>query len=75
MKLIMYVKSLQKMTQITKIITSVFSPNDTRVMLGRWEISKTDKEIAKVIQLANEDHCGTCLDSPKEPASVPMKHA
>jgi hypothetical protein len=69
----MYVKSLQKMTQITKIITSVFLPNDTRVMLGRWDISKTDKEIAKVIQLANEDHCGTCLDSPKESTSVPTK--
>jgi len=52
--------SLQKITKITKMITSVFSPNDTRLLLGRWQIHKSEKTIAKVIQLANEDHCGTC---------------
>lgn len=75
MNIITHLKYLQKTTQITQMITSVFSSNNTNIMLGRWNISKTDKEIAKVIQLANEDHCGTCLDSPKEPTSIPRKDA
>jgi hypothetical protein len=78
MKLITYVKSFQisQISQISQIIISVLSPNDdTRLMLGRWHIRKTEQEIAKVIQMANEDHCGTCSDSPKESVSTEMKHS
>ena len=73
MKFITYVKSFQ-INQIGQIIISVLSSNnDNRLMLGRWHIRKTEQEIAKVIQMANEDHCGTCSDSPKESVSTEMK--
>jgi hypothetical protein len=29
--------------------------------LGRWKIEKSNKQINKIIDLSNEDHCGTCL--------------
>jgi hypothetical protein len=34
--------------------------NNTRPPLGRWLLKK-DNQIARIVQYANEDHCGTCV--------------
>jgi hypothetical protein len=34
--------------------------NNDKKILGRWNIDYCDKKINQKIDLANEDHCGTC---------------
>ncbi len=59
------------MTTVNKIVTfsktlshvffEMFKKNkDTRVHLGRWNLTKCDKIRNNKIDLSNEDHCGTC---------------
>jgi hypothetical protein len=49
------------MKYITKIITYV---TRTRVATpqGRWEINYCNIKTGRKIDLANEDHCGTCSE-------------
>jgi 2-C-methyl-D-erythritol 4-phosphate cytidylyltransferase len=35
-------------------------------MLGRWRVGYSEETISKIIERANEDHCGTCVVPPKE---------
>lgn len=44
-------------------------------LLGRWRLTYSEKELEKTIERANEDHCGTCVNPPKEEASVPAKRS
>ena len=46
------------MKYITNIIKIFFSKEIKP--LGRWKIEKSNKQINKIIDLSNEDHCGTC---------------
>jgi hypothetical protein len=34
--------------------------------LGRWRLNYSEEALGKTIDLANEDHCGTCVNLPKE---------
>lgn len=47
------------------IVRNLMKP-ETKVMLGRWQITKSESTISNVIKMANEDHCGTCVNVPKE---------
>ena len=47
------------MKHIITIIKKIFS-NDEKILLGRWKLDYCDKKIGNKIDLANEDHCGTC---------------
>ena len=51
----------------SQIITKLIQ----QVMLGRWCLTYVDKTIER----ANEDHCGTCVNHPKEEEEVPVKHS
>jgi hypothetical protein len=46
-------------SMITKVI-KYFKNEPAIVQLGRWNINYCDEQINKKIDLANEDHCGTC---------------
>jgi hypothetical protein len=46
------------MKYITNIIKNLLSKEIKP--LGRWKIEKSKKQINKIIDLSNEDHCGTC---------------
>jgi len=45
-----------------KIINSILkrAVNDSKKILGRWNIETCDKKVNNKIDLANEDHCGPC---------------
>jgi|APSaa5957512535_1039671.scaffolds.fasta_scaffold562496_1 hypothetical protein len=61
---------------IRKLITRVVQPQmQQEVMLGRWRLTYTEKTVDKTIERANEDHCGTCVNHPKEAEEVPVKHS
>jgi hypothetical protein len=61
---------------IQKLITRVVQPQmQQEIMLGRWRLTYSEKALEKTIERANEDHCGTCVNPPKEEASVPAKHS
>jgi hypothetical protein len=61
---------------IRQIIRRVITPpNQPAVMLGRWRLTYSEKALEKTIERANEDHCGTCVNPPKEEASVPAKRS
>ncbi len=34
--------------------------HEEKILLGRWRISYCSKKIGDRVDLANEDHCGTC---------------
>jgi len=34
--------------------------NKTSVLLGRWKIEQTEKQLHRKIDWSNEDHCGPC---------------
>jgi hypothetical protein len=39
------------------------STSDTTKQLGRWTITYCNKTQHKIIDLANEDHCGVCYST------------
>jgi hypothetical protein len=52
---------------IQKLIKRVVKPHTQEsVMLGRWRLNYSEKTLGKTIDRANEDHCGTCVNPPKE---------
>ena len=53
------------MREIRMIVRKIMKP-ETKVMLGRWQITKSESTISNVIKMANEDHCGMCVNAPKE---------
>lgn len=42
------------------ILKNIIITKEPKVLLGRWNINYCEKTINKKIDLANEDHCGTC---------------
>ena len=49
------------MKLLSTFINRVFVKEQTStVLLGRWSIVYCENTINKKIDLANEDHCGTC---------------
>lgn len=56
---------MKQMMQIRIIVRNIIRPKPN-VMLGRWQISNSESTISNVIKMANEDHCGTCVNVPKE---------
>lgn len=62
------------MKQLAKVIRHLFRPEPT-IMLGRWKISRSETTLSKIIKYANEDHCGTCVNAPKEQKPIPVKHS
>lgn len=51
------------MIQILSIFKNVLFKNlrETKLpLLGRWQIEKCNTKLNDKIQLANEDHCGSC---------------
>jgi len=52
---------------IQKLIKRVVKPHTQEsVMLGRWRLNYSEETLGKTIDRANEDHCGTCVNLPKE---------
>ncbi len=47
------------MKHLTNFINKFFA-KDQVILLGRWSIVYCEKTINKKIDLANQDHCGTC---------------
>ena len=45
---------------IRNIFNEFFRP-ERAVMLGRWNVSKSETALSTVIRYANEDHCGICV--------------
>ena len=48
---------------LMKIMRDILRPNE-KVLLGRWQINYKEEILAKTIDRANEDHCGTCVKPP-----------
>lgn len=47
------------MNFITSIIRTI-TPKEVPKYLGRWQIDYCKVKINNTVDLANEDHCGTC---------------
>ena len=47
------------MNRVSKILIQLF-PKTTKRPLGRWNYLKNEKQLDQKIDLANEDHCGSC---------------
>jgi hypothetical protein len=58
---------MASVTMIQRVIRAVLRPSQQQMMLGRWRIGYSEETISKIIERANEDHCGTCVMPPKEP--------
>lgn len=52
-------------TMIQRLIQEILRPRQQH-MLGRWRIGYSEETISKIIERANEDHCGSCVVPPKE---------
>ena len=52
-------------TMIRRLIQEILRPREQQ-MLGRWRVGYSEETISKIIERANEDHCGTCVVPPKE---------
>jgi hypothetical protein len=50
------------MKSIIQLIQSVSQSNQNKI-LGRWNITYCKSTVNKKIDLANEDHCGTCYST------------
>ena len=59
---------------IRRLIQQMLSPREKN-MLGRWRIGYSEETISKIIERANEDHCGTCVVPTKEILSNEKKRA
>lgn len=49
------------MKYITNIFKNIFK-QENKLLLGRWNIDYCNKKIGNKIDLANEDHCGSCSE-------------
>jgi len=47
------------MKRFLKLLIKFF-PETTKKPLGRWNYSKSKKQLDQKIDLSNEDHCGPC---------------
>ena len=63
-----------RMNRVVQIVSHLFRPKPT-VMLGRWKISNSESTLTTIVKYANEDHCGTCVNAPKEQKPIPVKHS
>ena len=52
-------------TSFTRIIKDFRKPEPS-IMLGRWKLTYCDEKLSNKIHRSNEDHCGICVDPPKE---------
>lgn len=43
-------------------------------MVGRWGFPKNDSEMEIKVKQNNEDHCGVCVDPPKEKSPIKISH-
>lgn len=50
---------------IVKFMERIRKPEPS-VMLGRWKLTYCEDKVSKKIHRSNEDHCGICVDPPKE---------
>jgi hypothetical protein len=55
---------------IIRNIFNMFFRPEPAVMLGRWNVSKSEAALSTVIRYANEDHCGTCVKPVKTETRV-----
>ena len=60
---------------IQKLFRQLLRPPPQPVLLGRWKLDYSEETLEKTIERANEDHCGTCVNPPKEPSITPEKHS
>ena len=44
----------------------IFSNGDIQRPLGRWSLVDDSRKAYRRSELANEDHCGTCVNPPKK---------
>jgi hypothetical protein len=56
--------ALSTTVKLTQSLRKFLRP-ESEVLLGRWRIVYKESTIAKTIDQANEDHCGTCVETPK----------
>lgn len=57
-----------------RFIRTLIKPKQT-VSLGRWQLNYSEEILAQTIKLANEDHCGTCVNPPKAPKPTQKKRS
>jgi|DEB0MinimDraft_6_1074348.scaffolds.fasta_scaffold34985_2 hypothetical protein len=55
-------------TSFAKVIKDFRKPEPS-IMLGRWKLTYCEDKVSKKIHRSNEDHCGICVDPPKEDIS------
>ena len=55
-------------TSFAKVIRDFGKPEPS-IMLGRWKLTYCEDKVSKKIHRSNEDHCGICVDPPKEEIS------
>lgn len=60
--------TLSATVKLTQSLRKFLRP-ESEVLLGRWRIVYKESTIAKTIDRANEDHCGTCVEPPQSPQS------
>ena len=50
---------------VIRALKNIINPN-SKPPLGRWRLNYSEEVLGKTIDRANEDHCGTCVNPPKE---------
>jgi len=60
---------------VQKLFTKLIRPPVEPLLLGRWKLTYREETIEKTIERANEDHCGTCVNPPKESLPNPEKQS
>lgn len=61
--------------RLQAFVQKIFKPRThENVLLGRWRLNYSEDQIAKTIERANEDHCGTCILPPPEKKTLNLKN-
>lgn len=50
---------------VIRTLKNIINP-PSAPLLGRWRLNYSEETLGKTIDRANEDHCGTCVNPPKE---------
>lgn len=50
---------------VIRTLKNIINP-PSAPLLGRWTLNYSEEVLAKTIDRANEDHCGSCVNPPKE---------
>lgn len=53
---------------IIKFMERIRKPEPT-IMLGRWKLTYCEDKVSNKLHRSNEDHCGICVDPPREETS------